>query len=78
MCGRFLCIRPRIVSGGIFIVINITSKKKEQEIQKDIAATYNAYKKFEGRQYTGMKVGGGHKWHYDQGEWKEKKVTPDK
>lgn len=25
-----------------------------------------------------MKIGRGHKWHYDQGEWKETKVTPDK
>jgi hypothetical protein len=33
---------------------------------------------FEGKQYTGMKVGRSHKWHYDTGEWKEKKITPDK
>jgi hypothetical protein len=25
-----------------------------------------------------MKVGRTHKWYYDKGEWKEKKVTPDK
>jgi hypothetical protein len=24
-----------------------------------------------------MKVGRGHKWYYDRGEWKETKVTPD-
>jgi hypothetical protein len=24
-----------------------------------------------------MKVGRSHKWYYDKGEWKEKKVTPD-
>jgi len=24
-----------------------------------------------------MKIGRSHKWHYDQGEWKETKVTPD-
>ena len=24
-----------------------------------------------------MKVGRTHKWYYDKGEWKEKKVTPD-
>jgi hypothetical protein len=23
-------------------------------------------------------VGGSHKWYYDKGEWKEKKITPDK
>jgi len=25
-----------------------------------------------------MKVGRSHKWYYDEGEWKEKKITPDK
>jgi hypothetical protein len=25
-----------------------------------------------------MKVGRTHKWYYDKGEWKEKKLTPDK
>src|SRR5258706_5013914 len=24
-----------------------------------------------------MKVGRTHKWYYDKGEWKEKKITPD-
>lgn len=44
---------------------------------KDIAESYNEVKRFHGQQYTGMKVGRTHKWYYDQGEWKEKKVTPD-
>jgi len=39
---------------------------------------YDAFKDFEGKRYTGMKVGRGHKWNYQQGEWTEKKVTPDK
>jgi hypothetical protein len=55
---------------------NISPKHKE--LEKDIAATYNKFKEFEGKQYTGMKVGGGHSWNYDKGEWKEKKVTPEK
>lgn len=46
--------------------------------KKDISKTYNQYKEFEGRKYTGMKVGKSHKWYYDKGEWKEKKITPDK
>jgi len=25
-----------------------------------------------------MKVGRAHTWNYDQGRWKEKKITPDK
>jgi hypothetical protein len=53
-------------------------KDKEKAVKKDIAETYNEFKKFEGKQYTGMKVGRTHKWYYDQGEWKEKKITPDK
>lgn len=39
--------------------------------------SYNAFKEFQGQKYTGMKVGRGHSWHYDQGAWKEKKITPD-
>ncbi len=41
-------------------------------------AAYNAFKEFEGKRYTGMKVGRGHKWIYDAGEWTERKITPDK
>lgn len=39
---------------------------------------YEEYKEFNGRKYTGMKVGGSHKWYYDKGTWNEKKITPDK
>jgi hypothetical protein len=52
--------------------------KKKQILEEDAAKTYNAFKVFEGRKYTGMKVGGRHKWHYEKGEWNEKKVTPDR
>src|SRR5688572_4728256 len=51
--------------------------KKKKTVKKDIAATYNEFKEFEGQQYTGMKVGRSHKWHYDKGIWKETKMTPD-
>ena len=47
-------------------------------LEEDLAKTYDQYKTFEGKRYTGMRVGGHHKWHYDQGEWKETKVTPDR
>lgn len=50
---------------------------KASRLKKDLATTYNEYKKFEGKQYTGMKVGRSHSWFYDKGAWKEKKVTPD-
>jgi hypothetical protein len=55
-----------------------TIQRKNNGIKKDISKTYNEYKQFEGKQYTGMKVGRSHKWYYDTGEWKEKKITPDK
>jgi hypothetical protein len=42
-----------------------------------MSASYDRFKAFEGKRYTGMKVGRRHKWRYDQGEWTEKKVTPD-
>src|SRR5205085_10316447 len=49
----------------------------KKNIKKDIAATYNEYKEFEGKQYSGMKIGRGHRWNYDAGVWKETKITPD-
>src|SRR2546421_9459783 len=39
---------------------------------------YDKFKEHEGKRYTGMKVGRGHKWRYEAGDWTEKKVTPDK
>lgn len=57
----------------------IKGKVAEKKImEKDIAATYNEFKEFEGRLYTGMKIGRSHKWSYDKGVWKETKITPDK
>jgi hypothetical protein len=55
-----------------------TVQKVKNGLKKEISKTYNEYKKFEGKQYTGMKIGRSHKWYYDKGEWKEKKITPDK
>jgi hypothetical protein len=55
-----------------------TIQSKENKIRKDISKGYNEYKDFEGKKYTGMRVGGTHQWYYDKGEWKEKKITPDK
>lgn len=46
--------------------------------KKNIAASYNAFKEFEGKRYTGMRIGRSHVWKYDAGEWKETKITPDK
>ncbi len=54
-----------------------TTKVKRSPKKDTIPASYNKFKKFEGKQYTGMQVGRSHKWYYDKGEWKEKKITPD-
>jgi hypothetical protein len=51
---------------------------KKKSAKKDIAASYNQYKFYNGKQYTGMKIGRSHTWLYDQGQWKEKKITPER
>jgi hypothetical protein len=56
----------------------VKRKSAKAGAKKDIAASYNAFKEFEGKRYTGMKIGRGHTWIYDSGEWKETKMTPDK
>jgi hypothetical protein len=45
--------------------------------KKPISESYDRYKFFEGKQYTGMQIGRSHKWHYDKGEWRDRKITPD-
>src|SRR3954471_670684 len=60
------------------VIMAKTRKNLEANaIAKDSAATYDSFKEFEGRRYTGTKVGGHNKWHYDPGVWTEKKVSPD-
>jgi hypothetical protein len=49
----------------------------KKQVESDAAVSYNEFKEFEGQRYTGMAIGRSHKWYYDQGEWKEKKITPD-
>lgn len=39
---------------------------------------YNDMKEFNGKKYSGMRVGGRHAWNYPNGTWKEEKVAPDK
>jgi hypothetical protein len=53
-------------------------QKRKNEIKNKFSTSYNQFKDFKGKKYTGMKAGRSHKWYYDKGEWKEKKVTPDK
>jgi hypothetical protein len=54
-----------------------SAKQSATEPKSDPAVSYNDFKEHEGQRYTGMKIGRSHKWHYDQGEWREKKITPD-
>ena len=55
-----------------------TTQRKENVTRRDISKGYNEYKDFEGKKYTGIRMGGTRQWYYDKGEWKEKKITPDK
>ena len=54
-----------------------SAKQSANEVKSDPAVSYNDFKEYEGQRYTGMKIGRSHKWYYDQGEWKERKITPD-
>src|SRR2546421_1038781 len=54
-----------------------SKRTRKKSDQSDSAVSYDEFKTHEGRRHTGMKVGRSHKWYYDQGEWKEKKITPD-
>lgn len=77
-------LRLDAISLGIFpeqqeSAVTTSSQKRVPEGEKIRKRTINnEYKEFEGKQYYGMKVGRSHKWYYDRGEWKEKKITPDK
>lgn len=39
---------------------------------------YDDVKEFRGERYTGMPVGGQHRWVYPHGVWRERKVAPDR
>jgi hypothetical protein len=54
-----------------------TAKPKAKPAKPAVGSSYDQFKEFQGKRYTGMKVGRRHKWRYDAGEWTEKKVTPD-
>src|SRR3954468_20085744 len=54
-----------------------STKRSANEAKSDPTVSYDEFKEHEGQRYTGMKIGRSHKWYYDQGEWKETKITPD-
>src|SRR5213075_3285764 len=63
---------------GLAMAAKLSSTKHStNEVKSDLAVSYNDFKEHEGQRYTGMKIGRSHKWYYDQGEWKETKITPD-
>ncbi|HEV7780735.1 MAG TPA: hypothetical protein VGO58_05690 [Chitinophagaceae bacterium] len=59
------------------MAVRQSKKKKRSTKNKPGRGTYDALKFFGEKQYTGMKVGGHHKWYYDKGVWQEKKIHPD-
>jgi hypothetical protein len=48
-----------------------------QARRPSIALSYDDAKEFEGRLYSGMSVGGRHRWDYTDGAWEEQKLAPD-
>src|SRR5260221_1256317 len=50
---------------------------KKKPASKDLSASFNKFKNFNGKMYTGVQIGRGHHWTYDPGDWKETKITPD-
>lgn len=40
--------------------------------------TYDDLKEHEGETYSGMRIGGKHRWRYTDGRWEETKVRPDR
>jgi hypothetical protein len=54
-----------------------SDKAPQQAEKKDVSESYNRYKFYGGKEYTGMAVGRSHKWYYDQGVWRDIKISPD-
>ncbi len=40
--------------------------------------SFDDLKEFRGRVYSGMRIGGEHRWVYPEGIWQERKVAPDR
>ena len=55
----------------------VRKKVRKKRTPTKVAASYEAVKNYNGKQYVGMQIGRSHKWYYDKGEWKDKKITPD-
>lgn len=55
----------------------VRKKVRKKRTPTRVAASYETIKNYYGKQYVGMQIGRSHKWYYDKGEWKDKKITPD-
>jgi hypothetical protein len=54
-----------------------SARRLKGQGKSELGVSYNEFKEYEGQRYTGMKIGRSHNWHYDRGDWKETKITPD-
>src|SRR5438094_8225035 len=77
LCAGLPFARFRAKTGVIMAAKPSSAKQSMNEPKSDRAVSYNQFKEYEGQRYTGMKIGRSHKWHYDRGDWKETKITPD-
>ena len=55
----------------------VRKKVRRKRTPTKVGASYETIKNYNGKQYVGMQIGRSHKWYYDKGEWKDKKITPD-
>lgn len=69
--------KTKIAKGRVRTDIRRAKQTKDAQVEAALAETYDRWKNFEGQRYKGMKVGSHHKWYYDQGVWRERKMTPD-
>src|SRR2546421_4664775 len=74
-CG--VCVAPSRTEDTRMAAKSSPPNRMKGEAASDAAVSYDEFKEHEGKKYTGMKIGRSHKWYYDKGEWKEKKITPD-
>lgn len=55
----------------------VKKKAVKKSSRTKAGKAYDEVKFYGGQQYTGMPIGRSHKWHYDKGDWRETKITPD-
>lgn len=53
------------------------SVKNKKGNRKGRSNSYDKFKEYDGKVYSGMQIGRSHHWKYDAGDWRETKITPD-